>query len=138
MVEQRLPLVGEALGSPIDFGRAGVAGGESAWSVGRALLVGGLAVAVLDGLDAVVFYGLRGAAPGRVFQSVAAGLLGRQTAVAGGTTTALLGVALHTFIGFAVFAAYFGLSRLWPLLTRRPWLCGFSYGTFVYIFMNQV
>lgn len=130
--------VEEAAGARVAYGRTGAAGGESGWSVGRALLLGGLAVAILDGLDAVVFYGLRGASPGRVFQSVAAGLLGRQTAVAGGTTTALFGVALHTLIGFAVFAAYFGVSRLWPLLTRRPLVCGFSYGIGVYIFMNQV
>jgi hypothetical protein len=34
----------------------------------RALLLGTLLVGTLDGLDAVVFFGLRGAKPVRVFQ----------------------------------------------------------------------
>jgi uncharacterized membrane protein YagU involved in acid resistance len=95
-------------------------------------------VGILDGLDAVAFFGLRGASPVRVFQGVAAGLLGREAAVQGGVATSLLGLALHFFIAFAVFVAYFLASRWMPLLTRKPVLCGMLYGVAVFFFMNHV
>ena len=63
---------------------------RATWSLSRALVYGGAAVGVLDGLDAIVFWGLRGASPIRVFQGVAAGLLGRDS-FAGGVPTFLLG-----------------------------------------------
>ena len=43
----------------------------------RAILWGTLAVGTLDALDAIVFFGLRGVTPLRIFQSIASGLLGR-------------------------------------------------------------
>jgi len=42
----------------------------------RAILSGGLVVGILDGLDAVIFFGLRGVRPIRIFQAIASGLLG--------------------------------------------------------------
>src|SRR5262244_2966388 len=86
---------------------------------GPAIVFGGLAVAVLDGLDALIFFGLRGATPSRVFQGVAAGLLGR-AAFDGGMSTTALGLGLHTFIAIAIVATYFVVSRRARLLTRRP------------------
>ena len=45
------------------------------------ILYGGLVVGILDGLFALIFYALiLGAKPLRIFQSVAAGLLGRTAA----------------------------------------------------------
>ncbi|HET9766226.1 MAG TPA: hypothetical protein VFS60_05235, partial [Thermoanaerobaculia bacterium] len=62
----------------------------------RAVLFGGLTVGILDITDAIVFWFLRADAPPmRILQSVAAGLLGRQAARAGGWPTALLGLLLH-------------------------------------------
>ena len=69
--------------------------------MGRAILFGTLAVGVLDLADALIFFGLRGARPIRIFQSIAAGLLGRAS-FSGGVPTALLGVILHFFIAFLI------------------------------------
>ena len=106
-------------------------------STGRALLAGTLAVGILDGLDAVVFFGLRGVAPVRVFQSIASGLLGR-AAFAGGWTTGILGVALHFFIALCIAGVFLAASRRLPFLVRRPIVWGFLYGVAVYLVMNRV
>lgn len=103
----------------------------------RAILYGGLAVGILDGLYAVVLWGQRGVKPDRVFQGVAAGLLGRGS-FEGGAPTALLGLLLHFFIAFCVAAVYVLASRRWDVLARRPVLCGLVYGVLVYLVMTYV
>jgi len=108
-------------------------------SPARAILYGGLTVGVLDGLDAIVFFGLRsGVGPLRIFQGIAGGLLGRDTAVAGGIATVLLGLVLHFTIATTVVAVGYALSRRFPFLTRRPFLWGPIYGIVVYLTMNLV
>ena len=62
----------------------------------RAITPATLTVGVLDGLNAIIFFGLRGATPTRIFQAIAAVIFGRQGAVQGGLQTALLGVGLPT------------------------------------------
>ncbi|MCU1262873.1 MAG: hypothetical protein JWO80_5758, partial [Bryobacterales bacterium] len=54
------------------------------------ILWGGLIAGILDITDALVFFGLRGAKPIRILQSIAAGLLGPK-AFKGGVGTAALG-----------------------------------------------
>jgi hypothetical protein len=107
------------------------------WSLGRALAVGALAVGVLDGLDVVLFFGLRGVPPLRIGQSIAAGLLGR-AAFAGGVGTALLGAVLHFAIATVVVGVYLAASRIIPTLARRPLLWGPLYGLGVWVVMNYV
>ena len=107
------------------------------WTPARALLLGGLTVGVLDALDALVFLGLRGVPPARLFQGIASGLLGR-SAFAGGTATALLGVLLHFFIAFAVVATYHMAARRLSGLTLQPWVYGPLYGLLVYAVMNFI
>src|SRR5262245_50297765 len=89
----------------------------------ESILYGGLVVGALDGLDAIVVFGLRGATPVRVFQGIAAGLLGRAT-FQGGLRTALLGLAIHFFIAFSIAATYYAASRRFSILVRRPLVCG--------------
>jgi uncharacterized membrane protein YagU involved in acid resistance len=101
----------------------------------EAVLLGGFAVGVLDFLDAVVFYR---AAPLRIGQSIAAGVLGGATAFAGGVGTAALGVALHFFIATSIAFVYAATSLKLPLLIRRAVPCGLVYGIAVYYFMNYV
>ena len=104
----------------------------------RALLFGTLTVGTLDILDAIIFFGIRNhVAPIRIFQSIAAGLLGR-AAFSGGLRTAILGAALHYFIAFMIVATFFVLSRYVPMLRQRPVLSGLLYGIAVYLFMNLV
>ncbi|MGH7645421.1 MAG: hypothetical protein ACREMR_07525 [Gemmatimonadales bacterium] len=106
-------------------------------SPSRAVALGALTVGVLDGLDAVVFFGLRGVAPLRIFQAIAAGVLGR-AAFRGGLASAALGVMLHFCIALAIVAVYFLVSRRLPGLARRPFLWGPLYGIVVYLVMNLV
>ena len=70
-------------------------------SPGRAILYGTIVVGSLDAIDAIVFFGLRGVRPIRIFHSIAAGLLGR-SAFQGGLATALLGAFLHFFIALTI------------------------------------
>ena len=105
--------------------------------VPRAILVGILAVAVLDILEPIVFYGFRGVPPIRIFQSVASGLLGRE-AYAGGFPSAALGGALHLLVASVVVLVYWLASRRMRVLTERPVVCGVLYGLGVYAVMTFI
>jgi hypothetical protein len=101
------------------------------------ILYGGLVVGVLDGLDAIIFFGLRGSTPRGIFQYIASGLLGR-AAFSGGSKTFALGLLLH-FLNACIFAAiyYFASLRL-PTLILRPFVWGPLYGVVVHLVMNFV
>jgi hypothetical protein len=103
----------------------------------RALLLGTLAVGVLDILDALIFFSLRGVSPLRILQSIASGVLGR-TAYQGGMPTALLGLALHFVVAFCIVSVYFIVTRFLPWLHRQPFLYGAIYGLLAYFGMNYV
>jgi hypothetical protein len=104
---------------------------------GLAILCGTLVVGTLDALDAIVFFGFRGATPVRIFQSIAAGVLGR-SAFQGDNRTAWLGVFLHYLIAFFIVLAFYLLSRRLRFLTDHPILSGIVYGVAVYFTMNYV
>ena len=105
----------------------------------RAIAYGGLTVGVLDGLDAIVFFGLRnGVGPLQIFKGIAGGLLGREAAAAGGWPTAVLGVALHLTIATTIVTVFYLASRRLPFLTLRPFVWGPLYGVVVYLTMNLV
>lgn len=102
------------------------------------VIVGGVLVGILDGLDAVIFYGITpGVAPERLFQGIARGLIGPRS-FQGGWATALLGLGLHLLISFGAAAAYYLLALKLTLLVRRPWLSGTIFGLAFYAFMYRV
>src|SRR5437588_4129476 len=104
----------------------------------RAIALGGLVVGALDLLDAVAFFGLRsGVPPVRIFQSIAAGLLGR-AAFAGGTRAAALGVCLHFLIAFLIVLTYYVLSRYVPFMKEHAFVSGVLFGLGAYFVMNYV
>jgi hypothetical protein len=103
----------------------------------RAIVYGALVVGALDLLDALVFFGFRGAAPIRICQSIAAGLLGR-AAFQGGAATAALGVALHFFIATCVVVTFYLASLRLPVLVRHAVIAGLLYGLAVYGVMNYI
>jgi hypothetical protein len=104
----------------------------------EAIVYAALVVGGLDALDAIVFFGLRsGATPVRIFQSIAAGLLGRAT-FQGGLRSALLGLVIHFFIAFSIAVTYYVASRRFAILVQRPILCGAVYGVLVHFVMNRV
>jgi hypothetical protein len=117
--------------------------GDDASDLGRpracdTILYGGLAVGILDGLFALVFYGLiLGAKPQRIFQSVASGLLGGAS-FEGGTRTFLLGILLHFVVALCIAAVYYAASLMLPVLIRRAVAAGLVYGMLAYLGMNYV
>jgi len=111
---------------------------QSSSRIWRAILVGGLTVGVLDALDALVFFGLRGAKLSRIFQTIAGGLIGAQTAYQGGAWTVALGVLCHFTVATCIVATYVMASRLWPALARRPFLFGPIFGVAAYLVMTFV
>ena len=106
-------------------------------STGRAILYGGLTVGVLDLLDAFIFFGLRsGARPMGILHSIAAGLLGREAARAGGVPTAIVGLLAHFLVAFCIVSVYVLASRVLPLLRQRWVICGIAFGVIAYFVMT--
>jgi uncharacterized membrane protein YagU involved in acid resistance len=103
----------------------------------RKLIAGGIVVGSLDITYAILFWSFRGVTPTRVFQSVAAGVLGRDSFNLG-MKSALLGAALHYFIAFSIVIVYYVASKWIPLLIEHAVICGIVYGIGVYIVMNYV
>lgn len=104
----------------------------------RAIVAGGLAVAVLDAVDALVAYKLAfGMSPLVIYQFVASGLLGK-AAYAGGATAALLGLAVHLLIAFAAATAFVLASERLPALRRGAVGWGLAYCVAVFAVMSFV
>jgi uncharacterized membrane protein YagU involved in acid resistance len=103
----------------------------------RAILTGGLIAGFLDIVAAFIVYGLRGATPLRILQTIASGLLG-SAAFEGGLATAALGLFLHFGIAIGWAAVYYAVSRRLAALSRRPLLSGVVFGAVVYFAMNLV
>ena len=103
------------------------------------IVYGGLVVGIFDLLFAFTFYGLiLGAPPLRIFQSVAAGLLGRAVAYAGGVNTFVLGILLHFVVASCIATVYYLASRVLPVLIHHPVVSGLIYGMIAYLGMNYV
>ena len=60
--------------------------------------------------------------PSRIFQSVAAGLLGEASFL----------------IACTMAVTYYVAARRWPLLARRPVVLGIAYGLLLYLVMNHI
>lgn len=103
------------------------------------IVYGGLAIGILDAIDAMTFFGLaNGASPVRIWQSVAAGLIGREAAIAGGLTTSALGLFLHFVIAFLVATVYYIGARNIPFLLRQPVISGLIFGVIANFVMQYV
>ncbi len=105
----------------------------------KIIFLAGMTLGLLDFADALVFFGWYldlGIQP--VFQGVAAGLIGRDSALAGGWNTWLLGVGLHFIVAFGVATVYYIASRFIPVLLRKPIVCGLFYGVLCHFVMQFV
>ena len=104
--------------------------------------MGALAVGVLDLADAMLFFGIRnGVSPIRICQSIAAGVLGRDAARAGGLSTAALGVLCHFIIATLVVAVIVLAARHIPIVAaavKKPFITGPLYGIAVFLMMYTV
>ena len=86
---------------------------------GRRLLVAGATVGLLDALFVIVTYvWIKDVTTTqRIFQGIAAGLLGKGT-FEGGIGTEVLGFVLHFTIAYSWTLVYFIISRRWTSLRR--------------------
>jgi uncharacterized membrane protein YagU involved in acid resistance len=98
----------------------------------------GLVAGVLDISSAFILSYPKGVGPIRILQGVAAGLVGRESAIKGGLATAGLGLAIHFFIAFVVATVFYVASRKLVFLTRHPVISGLLYGAVVYGFMYWI
>ena len=97
-----------------------------------------LVAGVLDISSAFLLSYPKGVGPIRVLQGVAAGLVGRESAINGGLATAGLGLAIHFFIALVVTTVFYLASRRLVFLIRHPVISGLLYGVVVYGFMYWV
>lgn len=105
-----------------------------------AIVTGGLIAGALDIVYAFIVYGPLSyhMSPVEVLQSVAGGWIGRETAYAGGSAAAALGLGTHFLIAILMAAVFVGMTMRMPALTRHAVLAGFSYGLVLYVVMNYV
>ena len=102
------------------------------------IVLGGLVVAILDGLFAFTFYGLiLGFKPLRIFQSVAAGLLGNES-FSGGVKTFVLGLFLHLIVATCIATVFYLVSVRVPFLVQHAVVSGLIYGMIAYLVMKFV
>jgi len=103
------------------------------------IFYGALLVGIFDLLFAFTFYGwILGAPPLRIFQSVAAGVLGRPAAIEGGVRTFLLGILLHFVVATCIATVYYLASRILPVLIRHAVVSGLLYGMIAYLGMKYI
>jgi hypothetical protein len=104
----------------------------------RLVLAGGLVAGTIDITYACVFWGVKAGVPvRRIFQSVAAGLLGKAS-FEGGAATAALGLGLHYFIACSMAVAYYLVAGPVSVLRERPVPYGAAYGLLLYGIMNYI
>ncbi len=104
----------------------------------QSILVTGLVISVLGGLDYMIFFNLTlHFSPEAVLQYIASGLLGR-AAFAGGWNTALLGLLIHFVISFVVAGVFLYAATFIPLLRRAAFVSALVYGAAVNLFMSAL
>ena len=102
------------------------------------IVLGGLAVGVLDAIAAMLNAWFRGGVtPERVWQYVASSIVGGE-AFTGGIAMAALGLFFHFCVAFGVATGFYILARLLPTLLRHAVLAGLIYGGVVYFAMSYV
>ncbi len=101
------------------------------------VLACGALVAVLDLGLAVAWWRMEGVAATRTLQAIAEWVMG-PAAYAGGSATAFAGALLYGVLMCALAALYRVLARAFPLLLRRPVLCGALYGIAMYLLVFGV
>ena len=103
------------------------------------ILFGGLAIGVLDFIDASTFFPLY---YGITFQQVwwgpASGILGRDAARAGGWNSAIIGILMHFCVAFSIAIVFYVCSRLLPVMLRHAVVSGLLFGVIANYVMQTV
>jgi hypothetical protein len=102
------------------------------------IVTGGVVAGTLDIAFACLFWAVKAGVPAqRIFQSVAAGLLG-DASFEGGAATAALGLVLHYFIATSMSVTFYLVATRRPALVGRPVAYGVAYGLLHYVIMNYI
>lgn len=104
----------------------------------RWLLLGGLAVGTADLVFAIAWWAPLGTPPIRIPQSIAAWIIGREAAFAGGATTALFGALLHYYLMTAIVTVYHVAARGHAILRAHPFVCGALYGAAWFVLVHAI
>lgn len=103
------------------------------------IIYGGLAIGVLDFLDASLFFpNYYGITFQQVWWGPASGVIGREAAKAGGWNTALIGILMHFVVAFCIAIAYYLFSRNISWLIRHPVISGLVFGVIANYVMQCV
>jgi len=101
--------------------------------------LGGLFIGLFDLIFAFTFYGFILRVPLlRIFQSVAAGVLGRPRAYAGGVRTFFVGIILHFVVATCIATVYYLATLVLPVLIRHPVVSRLIYGVVAYFGMKFI
>jgi len=74
----------------------------------------------------------------KMFNFIAGGALGLQSALSGGAGVVLLGVFFHYFIAFSFTLFFFLVFRKFRLSSVNPYVMALLYGLFVWAVMNLI
>jgi hypothetical protein len=103
-----------------------------------AITAAGLGAALIEMVFVLPIQTKLGNSPQVVFQSIAAGLLGRG-AFQGGIPAAALGAVIHLVVSLVAAKVYILAAWRWDdVLLRRPVVCGLVFGVVVYVVMTFV
>jgi hypothetical protein len=100
-------------------------------------LIGGGAVALLDGIAATIDFQFRGVSFTRLWQGVASGALGPKSFQLG-STSALLGLFFHILIATTAALVFNIAANFAPALIAHYIASGVIYGVAVFLVMNLV
>ena len=103
----------------------------------KAIMWGGAACGILDGVGASVQFALRGFEPLRVWQGVASGLMGER-AFGMGWLSGGFGLILHFLIAAIVATVFFVACPHFPALQQFYWISGPLYGVIVFLVMHLI
>jgi hypothetical protein len=103
------------------------------------ILFGGLAIGILDFLDASIFFpNYYGITFQQVWWGPASGIIGRDAAKAGGWNTALFGILMHFCVALSIATVFWLCSRLLPFMLKRPVIFGLVFGVLAHFVMQCI
>ena len=109
-------------------------------SAAKTILLAGFIAGCCDITAALIVYcTMVPLTPTRLLQGIAAGILGRPAAYAGGAKTAALGLLCHFVIALGAATVYFTFTRMLPFLNQIHLAVSAAlWGTVVYFSMQYV
>jgi uncharacterized membrane protein YagU involved in acid resistance len=102
------------------------------------LLISALLASIVAGIpDVFVAAALSRAAPGKVLQMIASGILGKDS-YRGGSKTMIFGLVLQVAMSFVIALIYNIACSQFADIRRNPLIFGAMYGVLIFVVMNFV